>query len=66
MTFDYDIDKKRFDVDSIIKGADGKLYVSRIHTQKRDPVEADKTVRGVFIELDKRNLPKNAEDIVLI
>ena len=67
IAFDYDINAKRYGIDSVIKGADGKLYIDRKWPKGKETLEKnEKIVRGVFLELDKKHLPKNIEDIEVI
>ena len=65
VSFDYgSSSSEKYSVENLIKGADGRLYVNIKNTTPGD--NCDVVVWFAFIETDKQNLPKNAEDIVLL
>ena len=55
-----------FYLDSLIKGADGKLYVNIEDARKNSVMTDDVVTWCAFIEIEKQHLPENVDDIVIL
>ena len=55
-----------FYLDSLIKGADGKLYVNIEDARKNSVMTDDFGTWCAFIEIEKQHLPENVDDIVIL
>ena len=55
-----------FYLDSLIKGADGKLYVNIEDARKNSVMTDNFGTWCAFIEIEKQHLPENVDDIVIL